>query len=143
MWQRKEFAEIGNVSKEAIRHYYKIGLLKPDHNLRGHKLYKEIDLKRLKKIVILKSFGFSLMEIKDFIEKEEHQATLKYPSNIFKDKMLEEFRNHLNVLRKRRERIIDSEKILTKMIESITLEFFQFVHKDKIISWDTLDWPIK
>lgn len=59
-----EFAKRGNVSEKAVRHYDKIGLLKPSHILdNGYRDYSEDDLLKLQKIVLLKQLGFTLEEI--------------------------------------------------------------------------------
>lgn len=53
-----------NVNKETIRYYEKIGLLnetKKDSN--GYRLYTEDDIAKIRFILIVKNFGFSLKEI--------------------------------------------------------------------------------
>ncbi|MHC1682266.1 MAG: MerR family transcriptional regulator [Clostridiaceae bacterium] len=52
------------VNKETIRYYEKIGLLnetKKDSN--GYRLYTEDDIAKIRFILIVKNFGFSLKEI--------------------------------------------------------------------------------
>lgn len=60
-----------NINKETIRYYEKIGLLsetKRDKN--GYRLYSDEDIEKIKFILIIKKFGFSLKEISTLIHNE-------------------------------------------------------------------------
>lgn len=72
---------IGEVSKQTgfstdtIRYYEKIGLIQFPKNQRGENNYRQFDLRmiqRLFEIKSLKSFGFTLNEIKHFFELDKH-----------------------------------------------------------------------
>lgn len=53
----------------ALHHYEKIGLLVPsDRTESGHRLYAEDDVMRLQQIASLRSLGFSLAEIREFLD---------------------------------------------------------------------------
>lgn len=70
--QTKDIARMGNVSERTIRYYDSIGLLKPSGYMEnGYRLYSDKDLARLKRIVGLKTLGFSLVEIASLLEKEQ------------------------------------------------------------------------
>ena len=63
-WKVKEFAELNKVSVRTLHHYDTIGLLKPSiRNDNGYRFYSESDSEKLKKILFLKSCGFSLQDI--------------------------------------------------------------------------------
>lgn len=65
------FASIGNVTKKALRHYEKLGILTPsriDDN--GYWYYSDRDLDHLQIIRNLQVLGFSLKEIKENIEND-------------------------------------------------------------------------
>lgn len=65
----KEFADAGGVTAEAVRHYVKIGLLKPSKNPKNHyKEFSEQDLKYVKFIRQAKHLGYTLTEIKEIIQ---------------------------------------------------------------------------
>ncbi len=52
------------INKETIRYYEKIGLLsKPKKDNNGYRIYTKKDIDKIKIILIIKSFGFSLKEI--------------------------------------------------------------------------------
>ncbi|MDR3594035.1 MerR family transcriptional regulator [Clostridium sp.] len=60
-----------NVNKETIRYYERIGLIsetKRDRN--GYRIYTKEDMEKIKFILIVKEFGFSLKEISTLIQDE-------------------------------------------------------------------------
>jgi DNA-binding transcriptional MerR regulator len=59
-----EFAELAGVTVRALHHYDRIGLLKPQRNTAGTRLYSLKDLERLEQIAALKFLGIPLREIK-------------------------------------------------------------------------------
>jgi len=59
-----EFAELAGVTVRALHHYDRIGLLKPQRNTSGTRLYSLSDLERLVQIAALKFLGIPLQEIK-------------------------------------------------------------------------------
>lgn len=64
-----ELAERTGLSVRALHHYEKIGLLVPsDRTESGHRLYAEDDVMRLQQIASLRSLGFSLAEIREFLD---------------------------------------------------------------------------
>lgn len=65
-----EFAKTGGVTREAVRHYVDIGLLKPSQRKAGARVYNDFsarDLERIKWISIGKSLGFTLNEIDHYL----------------------------------------------------------------------------
>lgn len=68
-------ARKSNVSLHTVRHYTRLGLLRPArHTGNGYKIYQPSDELRLRFITAVKDFGFSLKEIAqilDFAEKGE------------------------------------------------------------------------
>lgn len=69
-----EFANKSSVSNRTLRYYDKKGLLIPSHyNKLGYRMYTNTDLIKLQYILALKFLGFSLSEIKLFIETSSQQ----------------------------------------------------------------------
>jgi len=67
-YQMNELAKRTGLSKDTIRYYIKIGLLKPDRNPgNGYKLFDGKDIQRLRFICKAKYLGFTLKEIKQII----------------------------------------------------------------------------
>jgi DNA-binding transcriptional MerR regulator/effector-binding domain-containing protein len=72
-----EFSKMCSVSTKTLRYYDEIGLMKPDEiNLEnGYRYYSVKQLKKMLFINRLKSYQFSLEEIKHILELEEDQLT--------------------------------------------------------------------
>lgn len=81
------------VTKESIRHYTDIGLLKPTSKQAGTRYYNDFsedDLERLKWISLGKSLGFTLSEIKPylnlFMDDDLPKETM---TALFREKLIE------------------------------------------------------
>jgi DNA-binding transcriptional MerR regulator len=59
------FAALAGVTPRALRHYDRLGLLRPTRSSAGYRLYTERDLETLEEIVALKFIGVPLKEIAD------------------------------------------------------------------------------
>lgn len=71
-WRIKEMSEKSGVSERMLRHFDKIDLLKPSRQMSNlYRSYSEQDLVTLQKIIALKTFCFSLKEIKAMLEKNQ------------------------------------------------------------------------
>lgn len=68
-YTRKDLAELFNIGKETLRYYENINLLpNTTRNESGYRVYSEEDVLRIKFILQMKNYGFSLREISDLIE---------------------------------------------------------------------------
>ncbi|MDQ3040798.1 MAG: MerR family DNA-binding protein [Acidobacteriota bacterium] len=66
-------AKQSDVSLYTVRHYTRIGLLKPSRNSsNNYKVYQPSDATRLHFIQAAKSLGFSLTEIKEILSEAKH-----------------------------------------------------------------------
>ncbi|WP_238881675.1 MerR family transcriptional regulator [Clostridium sp. YIM B02551] len=66
----KDLVKHFNINKETIRYYEKIGLLEePKRDNNGYRVYSKEDFDKITFILILKSYGFSLKEIKELLSK--------------------------------------------------------------------------
>lgn len=64
--------ELTGVTVRTLRHYDKIGLLKPTSKTEGgHRLYTNNEIKRLQQIQFFKKIGFRLNEINDMLASNE------------------------------------------------------------------------
>ena len=64
-----ELAGRTGLSVRALHHYEEIGLLAPSGRTEaGHRLYSDGDVMRLQQIASLRSLGFSLAEIREFLD---------------------------------------------------------------------------
>ncbi|NFM15859.1 MerR family transcriptional regulator [Clostridium sporogenes] len=91
-----EFSKICEVSTKTLRYYAEIGLINPDE-INPENGYRYYSIKQLKKMLFinrLKSYNFSLKEIKEILELEEDQSEEKLYSilNYKKKEMKEQMR---------------------------------------------------
>lgn len=72
MYKIGEFSAIGKVSVRMLRHYDQMGLLKPQNIDKdsGYRSYSIEQLPKLNRIIFLKELGFSLQEVKEYLEKD-------------------------------------------------------------------------
>jgi DNA-binding transcriptional MerR regulator len=69
MYHTGEFAQVAAVTERTLRYYDKVGLLSPSgYTEAGYRLYTNEDLLRLQQILALKFLGFSLAEIKAYLQ---------------------------------------------------------------------------
>src|SRR5262245_64689343 len=68
-YQIHEFAELAGVTVKALRHYDRLGLLKPKRTAGGYRLYAIRDLERLEQIIALKFLGVPLKQIKIVLDR--------------------------------------------------------------------------
>jgi DNA-binding transcriptional MerR regulator len=67
-----EFAWLSQVTVETLRHYDRLGLLKPDHldQFTGYRYYSLDQLPRLNRVLALKDLGLSLEEIARMLDQK-------------------------------------------------------------------------
>ncbi len=63
-----DFAQLTGVTVKALRHYDRLGLLKPKRTDAGYRAYSDSDLQRLERVVALKFLGLPLRQIKILLE---------------------------------------------------------------------------
>ncbi|MDX6281112.1 MAG: MerR family transcriptional regulator, thiopeptide resistance regulator [Kribbellaceae bacterium] len=70
-WRVGELATATGLSVRALHHYDEIGLLQPVRRTgAGHRLYDEVDVRRLHRILALRGFGLSLGEVGRVLDGE-------------------------------------------------------------------------
>lgn len=71
-----QLARRGNTTPETVRHYTRLGLLKPiRHPENGYRLYQQRDINRLLFIRRAKHLGFTLNEIRDITRDADQQES--------------------------------------------------------------------
>ena len=73
MFKIGEFSKLGQVSTHRLRHYDKLGLLKPNHidRLTGYRYYTVEQLAQLNRIVALRKLGFSLEQVAQLLAGQD------------------------------------------------------------------------
>jgi DNA-binding transcriptional MerR regulator len=74
-WSTRELAELAGTSLRTVRHYHAVGLLpEPERRSNGYKQYGVAHLMRLLRVKRLADLGFSLAQIADLGDRDEHPA---------------------------------------------------------------------
>ncbi|MGC7098387.1 MerR family transcriptional regulator [Amycolatopsis lurida] len=72
-WSTREIAELAGTSLRAVRHYHEVGLLaEPERRANGYKRYGVAHLVRLLRVKRLTDLGFSLTQIAEMGDADEH-----------------------------------------------------------------------
>lgn len=89
-WRIKEISDLTKTSIRMLRHYDKIGLLKPSYRTpNGYRCYTAKDLAKLQQIIALRYFGFSLDTIKHILEKHHNiYAHLQAQQQVIKEQSM-------------------------------------------------------
>lgn len=96
MYKIKEFSKVTNTSIVTLRYYDKINLFKPDYVdfYSGYRYYHDDQINVIKKINLLKYFGLSLEEIKEYLNTNNNQILIKKMKGY--EKIMNEINNFLN-----------------------------------------------
>lgn len=113
-------AKQSDVSLFTVRHYTRIGLLKPSRNLQnGYKLYRASDRTRLRFIVAAKALGFTLQEISGILDEAKHGNS---PCPMVRDIIqhrIEENRRKIEEMKKMQKKMENALKSWSKMENSM------------------------
>jgi len=72
-WKRGELAEACGVNSETLRFYERAGLLNPARGANGYRLYSVTDAKRIRLAQRAINVGFSLQDVKSWLEGDPAQ----------------------------------------------------------------------
>lgn len=114
-----EFAKQTGVSPFTIRHYTRIGLLKPARDPRnGYKAYRPGDAERLRFIVSAKELGFTLGEIEEILH---HADDGDSPCPMVRDiieRRIEENRERIREMKRLQKRLVAATELWSAMPDS-------------------------
>lgn len=121
---KSEIIEMFDTTKEALRHYEKVGLLHPEVDDKKYRYYDYDDMARLRQIFVLKELGFQLEEMKLIMDKE-----------VSKDRFSTLLTEHNELLRKRIDKykeIQNNIAMVLRLLEDDTYDMtFNIRHIDK------------
>lgn len=101
-----EISRLYNISSDILRHYEKIGLIKPDtRDENGYRYYSQQQIWKLNNIRNLRNLGVGLKEITDFLEERSLTKTKEVI-----DFQLEKIEEQLKKLWKLKNELIDKKK---------------------------------
>ena len=111
-----EVARIARVSVRTLHYYDEIGLLVPDRSANGYRTYTDEDLLRLQQILISRSFGMALEDIKQALDDPAF--------------------DYATALKRQRATLVDRLSETHRMIASIDAALDTLDVKDKKMSTD-------
>lgn len=99
----KEVEQLLEVPRATVRFYEKEGLIAPTREGNGYRDYSDVDVEKLKKIIILRKIGMSVEEISDLFDgvKSMNEALDDNIGNL--QKQMEELKGAMNLCRKMKE----------------------------------------
>jgi len=137
-WKIGELANQTGITVRTLHHYHQTGLLIPSEFTDSrHRLYTKPDIARLQQILSLKQMGFSLEEIRSFIERPIYNPIVVVQTqleNITKQiKLQEKLRFELEQLHKllRNNQEIGAEQFI-KLIEVIRMNGQNYLTPEQI-----------
>ena len=116
-----EISKLYNIGKDSLRYYEKLGILCPKRADNGYRMYTTHDMYRLNVIKDMRSLGFSMSQIQEYLEnrsvdnsihmfEQELQLIDRKISDLYQ--MQETIRQCLKELEKSKELIFDSFEIV-------------------------------
>jgi DNA-binding transcriptional MerR regulator len=137
-----EFAWLGQVTVDTLRHYDRLDLLKPDHldQLTGYRYYSLAQLPRLNRILALKDLGLSLDQVARMLDQQvkpdEIRSILK-SQQVELEREIQEAQRRLARVEARLDQIdmegkMPEHEVLLKTAEAQWIAS----RRDKIATWD-------
>lgn len=102
------------INKETIRYYEKIGMLsKPKRDESGYRIYLKEDIKKIRFIIMVKNFGFTLKEIRMLINDEVLCGDIESIKLIVEDK-IKEINSKVNELEEKKKLLERVKEIISQ-----------------------------
>jgi len=78
MYSIGEFSKINRITPKTLRHYDKLGLLRPEKTdgWTGYRYYSAAQLVEIRRILMFRDMGFSLPEIRELLQREDRLSGL-------------------------------------------------------------------
>lgn len=112
-YTRKDLSKLFNIGKETLRYYESINLLpNPARNESGYRVYSEEDLLRIKFIIQMKKYGFSLKEISHLISRISDEKCAD------QNKLVDYIDNKIRTIEKQINELYELIKVLNKVNEN-------------------------
>ncbi len=133
----RELARTTGITPDAVRHYVRIGLLRPERDERnGYKLFFERDVIRVRFIRCAQRLGYTLKEIKRILHENEGGRAGHSQVGALLERHISENRKklaELNALQRRMEKAIARWQSLPEEQRS-TRSFFRLI--ESMEEWD-------
>ena len=116
-----EISQLYGIGVDSLRYYEKLGILKPRRDTNGYRLYQLKDLYKLNIIRDLRQLGFSMTQIKEYLDGQNlgQTLTLLTQEESLLSRKIEEFTARRQVLR---QRISFLEQTREQSVGQVTLQ---------------------
>ncbi|WP_225724594.1 MULTISPECIES: MerR family transcriptional regulator [unclassified Nocardia] len=121
-WRSGELARETGVTVRALHHYDRLGLLSPSSRTTGgHRCYDGADVRRLHRIIALRSFGFALDEIAALLDAgpDDPRGLLEQQLALVDERIADAV--------KLRARLLDVLGRLDRLVEPSTTQFLRMI----------------
>ncbi|SIO12632.1 MerR family transcriptional regulator [Halodesulfovibrio marinisediminis] len=123
-----EVSKICGLSKKALRHYDKVGIIKPDRSCgNNYRYYSRSSLLAVPVIKYYKQMGFKLSEMKEVIESGDYRIMrASFQSKLDELRQVEEevHRNYTSV-KDWYELVVEAESVLHYKVQDISVKFVE------------------
>ncbi len=121
-WSINEVARMSGVTSRTLRHYQEIGLLEPESvEFSGRRIYGQLELLRLREILLLRELGMPLGSIAEVLAERGSD----------RESVLTEHLDWLKGERERYDRLIETvEQTIEKGMDMSPEEIFEGVHEN-------------
>ncbi|WP_290920714.1 MerR family transcriptional regulator [Halodesulfovibrio sp.] len=123
-----EVSKICGLSKKALRHYDKVGIIKPDRSCgNNYRYYSRASLLAVPVIKYYKQMGFKLSEMKEVIESGDYRTMrASFKSKLDELRQVEEevHRNYTSV-KDWYELVVEAESVLHYKVQDISVKFVE------------------
>ncbi|MBU9672557.1 MerR family transcriptional regulator [Planococcus sp. CP5-4] len=122
MYTVQKLARLAGVSARTLRYYDSIGLLTPQKNESGYRLYGSVEIDRLQLILFYRELGFGLQDIAKLLDDPDFDET---EALIGQRKLLLEERSRLDLLITNVEKTISTKQGESRMANHEKFEGFK------------------
>lgn len=113
-----EISKLYNIGVDSLRYYEKLGILKPHRDTNGYRLYNLKDIYKLNIIRDLRRLDFSMMQIKEYLDRQSVQNTLEllHQEETWLRRQIQELRSREKIIRGRITTLNTAQEIPTGII---------------------------
>ncbi len=142
-----EISNLYNIGKDSLRYYEEIGMLKPERDTNGYRLYSIQDIWKLNIIKDLRNLSFPMEIIKDYLENKTVENTLDILNEeiIIINKKMEQLKTQKNMILSRMKSLKEDASFMdVELIKEVDIEERKvIVLNDKFSRDEEADFLIK
>ncbi|MGN1166962.1 MAG: MerR family transcriptional regulator [Lachnospiraceae bacterium] len=133
-----EISQLYGIGPDSLRYYERLGILKPKRDTNKYRLYSLKDIYKLNLIRDLRNLGFSMAQIKDYLDNQTIDNTLDilYKESSFLKCQLQELKEKEELIKDRINTLTSSRNIESGYIRIKSLARRLFVRENAYITQD-------